>query len=99
VISGPAYSHEVCSAGFWPGGGPIENPAYYAYAVPRPAGLEAELVRPAEARWNEAFGEFILPYEDVRRAASPEDALFSFLDSTYQASARLARWDRANLEL
>ncbi|MEP6715410.1 MAG: DUF5996 family protein [Terriglobia bacterium] len=98
VITGPAYSHEVCSAGFWPGGGEVPGPAYYAYAAPSPAGLENEPVRPAAAGWNPKLGEFILMYDDVRQAESPEDALLEFLESTYGAVARLAHWDRAKLE-
>ncbi len=98
VISGPAYSHEVCSAGFWPGGGAVDGPAYYSYTVPQPAGLEAEQVRPAAARWNPQLSEFILMYDDVRRADSPESALYEFLESTYEAGARLANWDRSSLE-
>jgi len=97
VISGPAYSHEVISAGFWPGAG-FSGPAYYAYVVPKPEGLERESVRPAAAGWNPQLGEFILMYDDVRSAASPRDALLDFLQSTYEAGARLAGWDRAALE-
>ena len=97
VISGPAYSHEVISAGFWPGAG-FSGPAYYAYAVPKPEGLESEPVRPAAAGWNAQLGEFVLMYDDVRSAASPRDALLEFLQSTYEAGARLAGWDRAALE-
>jgi hypothetical protein len=98
VISGPAYSHEVSSAGFWPGGGGIDGPAFYSYTIPQPAGLESQPVRPAEAAWNPQLSEFILMYDDVRRAASPEDALFAFLESTYEAGASLAHWNRAELE-
>ncbi len=98
VISGPAYSHEVCSAGFWPGGGAVDGPAYYSYTVPQPAGIEEEQIRPAAARWNPQLSEFILMYDDVRRADSPEHALLEFLESTYDAGARLAKWDRAALE-
>jgi hypothetical protein len=97
VISGPAYSHEVISAGFWPGAG-FTGPAYYAYAVPKPDGLEREIVRPAKAGWNLQLGEFILMYDDVRTADSPRAALMEFLESTYEAGARLAGWDRAALE-
>jgi hypothetical protein len=99
VISGPAYSHEVCSAGFWPGGGAVAGPAYYSYAVPQPPGIEKESIRPAAARWNTQLSEFILMYDDVRTAESPEDALYEFLESTYDAVARLSKWDRAALEL
>ncbi len=98
VISGPAYSHEVCSAGFWPGGGAIDGPAYYAYAVPAPAGIDTEPIRPAAASWNAQLSEFLLMYDDVRQSPSPEHALYDFLESTYEAAARLASWDRASLE-
>jgi hypothetical protein len=98
VISGPAYSHEVCSAGFWPGGGAVDGPAYYSYMVPKPAGIEREKIRPAAASWNAQLSEFILMYDDMRRAESPEQALYDFLESTYDAGARLAQWDRAMLE-
>ena len=98
VISGPAYSHEVCSAGFWPGGGAVDGPAYYSYTVPQPAGIEAARVRPEAALWNAQLSEFILMYNDVRRADSPESALLEFLESTYSAGADLAQWDRAALE-
>src|SRR5579872_1556071 len=98
VISGPAYSHEECSAGFWPGGGAISGPAYYSYTVPAPAGIEREKIRPAAAGWNAQLGEFILMYDDVRNSASPEQALYEFLESTYEAGARLGQWDRASLE-
>ncbi len=98
VISGPAYSHEVCSAGFWPGGGAVDEPAYYSYTVPQPAGIEKERIRPAAASWNAQLSEFILKYDDVRRAESPEQALYDFLERTYDAAARLAKWDRATLE-
>jgi hypothetical protein len=99
IISGPAYSHEVSSAGFWPGGGAIEGPAYYSYMVPQPAGLDREPIRPAAAGWNTQLSEFILMYDDMRRAESPEESLYAFLESTYDAGARLAKWDRATLEV
>jgi hypothetical protein len=98
AISGPAYSHEVCSAGFWPGGMGIEGPAYYCYAVPAPAGLDKAPIRPAAAAWNAQLSEFVLMYDDVRRAESPEDALYQFLESTWNAAATLGNWDRAALE-
>ena len=98
VISGPAYSHECCSAGFWPGGSGVDGPAYYSYTVPQPAGIERETVRPAAAKWNPQLSEFILMYDDVRRADQPEQALYEFLESTYEAGARLGNWDRAALE-
>jgi hypothetical protein len=94
IISGPAYSHEVCSAGFWPGGGAVQGPAYYAYIVPQPAGIDQASIRPAAAGWNKQLSEFILMYDDMRHAESPDQALFDFLESTYDASANLANWDR-----
>jgi hypothetical protein len=99
AISGPAYSHEVCSAGFWPGGGAIDGPAYYTYFVPQPPGLENQPIQPPGARWNPQLSEFILMYDDVRRAAIPEDSLYAFLESTYEAGSRLANWDRSTLEV
>jgi hypothetical protein len=99
AISGPAYSQEVCSAGFWPGGGAVDGPAYYCYTVPSPAGIESAQPRPSGASWNPQLSEFILMYDDVRRAASPEQALYEFLESTYEAGANLAKWDRARLEV
>jgi len=99
VISGPAYSEEVCSAGFWPGGGAVDGPAYYSYMVPQPPGIESQLIRPAAASWNPQLSEFILMYDDVRLADSPEETLYEFLESTYDVAARLAKWDRARLEV
>jgi Family of unknown function (DUF5996) len=99
AISGPAYSHEVISAGFWPGGGVVEVPAFYAYAVPKPAGLEDARISPANAGWHPQLGEFILMYDDMRRAENPGEELRAFLQSTYDASAQLANWDRAALEV
>ena len=99
AISGPAYSHEVISAGFWPGGGAVDGPAFYAYAVPKPDGLENSAVRPAAAAWNKDLGEFLLMYDDVRQAPDPRAALREFLESTYEAAAGLAKWDRASLEV
>jgi len=90
-----AYSHEVISHGFWPGSGPVREAAFYAYAVPEPAGLNEARVEPAAAYYHRELGEFILPYEDVRRASSPETALRQFIDSTYAAAATLGNWDRA----
>ena len=79
-------------------GGVVDEPAYYSYTVPKPAGLEREPVRPAAASWNAQLSEFILRYDDVRRADSPDQALYDFLASTYEAGARLGKWDRAVLE-
>jgi len=99
VISGPAYSHEVASCGFWPGGGAVDGPAYYAYSVPAPAGLGDAKIQPAAAKWNPQLGEFILMYDDVRRAESPEEYLWEFVRSTYEAGATLGKWDQASLEM
>jgi hypothetical protein len=93
-----AYSHEVSSAGFWPGSGAIDYPAFYSYAYPEPAGFRATKVRPDAAFFSEALGEFILPYEAVRTAVQPAQALLEFLQSTYEAAANSAKWDRAALE-
>jgi len=93
-----AYSHEVISHGFWPGSGPILEPALYAYAVPEPPGLKEARVRPEAAYYHRELGEFILPYEAVRSATSPDGAIGEFIDSTYEAAATLARWDRRALE-
>jgi len=93
-----AYSHEVSSAGFWPGGGAIDYPAFYSYAYPEPAGFRATKIRPDTAFFSEALGEFILPYDAVRTAAEPDQALLEFLQSTYEAAANAANWDRDALE-
>lgn len=98
-----AYSHEVISHGFWPGGpwptgGSIDEPVFYAYAVPAPDGLAESKVEPAAAKYDKNFGEFFLPYESVRTAASPEEELAKFLSSTYDSAATLAKWDRDELE-
>jgi hypothetical protein len=93
-----AYSHEVISHGFWPGSAPVLEPAFYAYAVPEPAGLKAARISPAAASYVEALGEFILPYEAVRTASSPEREIAAFVDSTYDAAATLGGWDRRALE-
>jgi hypothetical protein len=93
-----AYSHEVSSAGFWPGGGAIDYPAFYSYAYPEPPGFRTTQVRPDAAFFSEALGEFILPYDAVRNAAEPDQALLDFLQSTYEAAANAAQWDRDTLE-
>jgi hypothetical protein len=93
-----AYSHELSSAGFWPGSGAIDYPAFYSYAYPEPAGFRATKVRPEAAFFSEALGEFVLPYDAVRLAAQPDQALLEFLQSTYEAAANAAKWDRAALE-
>lgn len=93
-----AYSHEVSSCGFWPGNGGFGQPAFYSYAYPEPPGFAAAPVRPNDAFYSESLRQFILPYDAVRRAASPDDHLMAFLRSSYDAAAGLARWDRAALE-
>ena len=97
-ITREAYSHEVISHGFWPGSGAIQQPAFYAYAAPEPEGFKEALVRPAAAFYSKDLSEFILPYEAVRAAASPEKELTAFLESTYERAAALAQWNRADLE-
>ena len=97
-ITREAYSHEVISSGFWPGGGDVKGAAFYAYAAPEPPGFAEEKVKPAAAFYHPGMKEFLLMYDDVRRAASPREALLSFLESTYEAGANLARWDRKELE-
>ncbi len=93
-----AYSHEVISAGWWPGGGDITSPAFYSYSVPEPSGFRDHAVRPPPASYNAKLGEFILLYDDVRAASDPKSALLEFLQSSYEAGANLANWDRAALE-
>ena len=98
AVASEAYSHEVSSAGFWPGSGAIDYPAFYSYSYPEPQGFRAAKVRPEAAFFSEALGEFILPYEAVRTAADPDKALLDFLQSTYEAAAIAANWDRDALE-
>jgi Family of unknown function (DUF5996) len=98
AVARESYSHEVSSAGFWPGSGPIDYPAYYSYAYPEPDGFAAAKVRPATAFYFDGFGQFILPYDAVRTAADPEATLMEFLQSTYDAAASLGKWDRAALD-
>jgi hypothetical protein len=93
-----AYSHELSSCGFWPGNEAAPTPVFYSYAYPEPPGYKAATVRPAAARYEQGMGEFILPYEAMRRAPSPDTALLEFLQSTYDAAAELGKWDRAMLE-
>jgi hypothetical protein len=97
-ITREAYSHEVSSCGFWPGGGPIPYPVFYSYAYPEPAGFSKAHVSPGRAFYSPDLREFILPYDEVRLAASPDDTLLEFLQTTYEAAATLAAWDRASLE-
>src|SRR5580700_1233250 len=98
AVTREAYSHEVSSAGFWPGGGDIKGAAFYAYAAPEPAGFGSVPVRPAQAYYHPQLKEFLLMYDDVRKADSPREALLEFLQSTYEAAANLAKWDRKELE-
>jgi Family of unknown function (DUF5996) len=93
-----AYSHELSSAGFWPGGGGTDYAAFYSYAYPAPAGFADAAVLPPGAVFSPGLGEFLLPYDVVRTSADADAALLSFLDSTYQAAARCGQWDRAALE-
>ena len=93
-----AYSHECASCGFWPGNDAFPEPAFYAYSYPAPPGYAQHPVRPAQAYYHNGIGEFILPYDAVRTAASPDDTLMQFAQSTYEAAADLANWDRAALE-
>ena len=97
-VAREAYSHEVSSCGFWPGGGPVPMPVYYAYAYPEPDGFRDATVQPSSAFYSADLHEFVLPYEAVRTAATPDEVLRSFLQSTYEAAADRARWDRSALE-
>jgi hypothetical protein len=100
AVTRESYSHECISAGWWPGnvGGPVEEPAFYAYAYPEPAGCPQATVRPAAAGYHLGLHEWVLPYEAVRRAPDPDSLLLEFLQSTYEAAAGLGGWDRAALE-
>jgi len=98
-VAQEAYSHEVSSAGFWPGGGgPVDYAAFYSYAYPAPPDFAAAPVKPEAAFFSQDLGEFLLPYDAVRSAPDPDAALMEFLVSTYEAAAKLAHWDRAALE-
>jgi len=94
-----AYSHEVISAGFWPGGGSVAGPAFYAYAAPEPPGFRTASILPEAASYNTELGEFVLMYDNVRTSGSPRDTLLHFLQSTYGAAANLANWNRPELEV
>ncbi len=98
AVTREAYSREVISAGFWPGNGGFGEAAFYCYAAPAPKGFEAATIQPAKAGYNTALGEFIYLYDDVRREPSPEEALLTFLQSSYEAGATLGQWDRKLLE-
>ncbi len=97
-VTREGYSHECISAGWWPGGGPIAEPAFYAYAYPEPPGCPDARVRPDAARYNTTMREWILPYDAVRESPNPESLLLEFLQSTYDIAAGLGAWDRASLE-
>jgi Family of unknown function (DUF5996) len=93
-----AYSHEVSSVGFWPGGGDVKGAAFYSYAAPEPAGFSERAVQPAAAFYNKQMGEYLLMYDDIRASETPKAALLDFCESTYEAAADLGKWDRAALE-
>jgi hypothetical protein len=97
-VQAEAYSHEVSSCGFWLGGGPVNEPVFYAYAYPEPQGFNDYPTQPPEAFYHIGMGEFLLPYDVVRTAESPDEVLLSFLQSTYEAAATCAKWDRRALE-
>ena len=97
-ITQEAYSHELVSAGFWPGGGDVKDAAFYAYAAPEPPGFDGAKVAPAKASYHPQMHEYLLMYDDMRRASSPKAALMEFLQSTYDAGASLGNWNRAELE-
>ncbi len=97
-VSREAYSHEVSSAGFWPGNEQFPTPFFYSYAYPEPEGFNRAAVEPAAAYYSDTFREFILPYDDVRTADDPDHALLAFLQSTYDTAADLGRWDRGGLD-
>ena len=98
-ITREAYSHEVISAGWWPGGGGVDGPAFYAYAAPEPSGFAQQRIRPEAAFYHAQLKEFILMYDDLRRSPAPERTLLDFLQSTYEAGANLGDWDRDALEV
>jgi hypothetical protein len=97
-VAREAYSHEVSSCGFWPGGGPVPYPVFYSYAYPEPDGFSSAAVNPGEAFYSTDLREFILPYDTVRQSKSSDDTLLDFLQTTYEAAANLAKWDRNALE-
>ncbi len=99
AVTREAYSHEVSSAGFWPGSGDIEHAAFYSYCYPIPAGFANATVAPDEARFDPQLGEFLLPYDAVRNACDPDTMLLTFLQTTYEAAANAGHWDRAALEI
>jgi hypothetical protein len=98
AVTREAYSHEVSSAGFWPGSGTVDEPAFYAYSAPEPAGLPAVPMRPAGVSYDDGLKIFLFKYDDMRAAADPKAALLDFFHSTYEAGADLGAWDRGALE-
>src|SRR6202167_3781172 len=97
-ITKEAYSHEVCSVGWWPGGGDAASPMFYAYAAPEPPGFRESVIRPAKGYYDSKLGEFLLSYDEVRAANDPRAALLDFCQSTYESAAINAKWDREALE-
>jgi hypothetical protein len=97
-ITREAYSHEEVSRGFWPGSDQFPRPAFYSYTYPEPPGLGTAAIRPAKAYYSQEMGEFLLHYEDVRNASSPEEELLEFFQSSYEVGATLGQWDREALE-
>jgi hypothetical protein len=97
-VTTEAYSHEVSSCGFWPGSGPIQEPAFYSYAYPEPEGFKSSLIHPRSAFYSRELGEFLLPYDCIRTSLNPEQELLSFFQTTYEAAAEAGKWDRKNLE-
>jgi hypothetical protein len=98
AITREAYSHEVISAGFWPGNGGFGEPAFYCYAAPAPAGMKDSVIKPKFAGYDNGLGEYIMKYEDMRTAEEPDEMLRTFLQSTYDSAADLGKWDRGSLE-
>lgn len=98
IITSEAYSHECISIGWWPGGGEMAGPAFYAYAAPEPTGCGDQQIRPPAAAYSKQLHEFLLMYDDIRRSASPADDILKFTESAYEAAASLAGWDRVALE-
>jgi hypothetical protein len=98
AITREAYSHECISHGFWPGGGAVKEPQFYSYTVPAPAGFDQQKIKPAAGYYSTELSEFLLSYGAVRLAQSPDEVLLEFMQSTYEAGANLAKWDRDALE-
>jgi hypothetical protein len=98
ALTREGYSHECISCGFWPGDRRFPLPAFYSYTAPKPSGLEKESVLPSAGHWDSQLGEFVLKYDDVRTAKTPEKDILDFCQTTYEAGAKLAQWDRDSLE-